>query len=90
MRSRLLLIVPPVCLCVLLLAGDATPGQAPPLRETFRRVQRSVVVVRTVKETVALTPAQCSEVASCFVYGRTTGRVDYHDEPGPLESPRRR
>src|SRR6266404_2873831 len=58
MRSRLLLIVPPVCLCVLLLAGDATHGQAPPLRETFRRVQRSVVVVRTVKETAALLPQQ--------------------------------
>ena len=58
MRSRLLLIVPPVCLCVLLLAGDATHGQASPLRETFRRVQRSVVVVRTVKETAALLPQQ--------------------------------
>ena len=56
MRSRLLLIVSPVCLCVLLLAGASTHGQAPPLRETFRRVQRTVV--RTVKETVAPLPQQ--------------------------------
>ena len=49
MRSRLLLVLPPVCLCVFLLAGDPTHGQAPPLRETFRRVQRSVVVVRSVR-----------------------------------------
>ena len=60
MRSRRMPVLMNVCLLVLviLLADDPTRGHAPQLRETFRRVQRSVVVVRTVKETVAPLPQQ--------------------------------
>jgi len=47
-----------VCLLVILLAGDPTRGNAPQLRDTFRSVKRSVVMVRTVKETVAPLPQQ--------------------------------
>ena len=53
-----MLVLMNVCLFVILLAGDSTRGNAPQLRETFRRVQRSVVVVRTVGKTVAPLPQQ--------------------------------
>ena len=58
MRSRLMPVLFTVCLLVILLAGDPTRGNAPQLRDTFRSVKRSVVMVRTVKETVAPLPQQ--------------------------------
>ena len=58
MRLRRMLVLSTVCLFVLLLAGDPTQGHGRQLRDTFRSVQRSVVVVRTVKETVASLPQQ--------------------------------
>ena len=58
MRSRCMLVLSTVCLFVLLLAGDPTQGHGQQLRDTFCSVQRSVVVVRTVKETVASLPQQ--------------------------------
>ena len=58
MRSRLMLVLSTVCLLVLLLVGEPTHGHGPQLRDTFRSVKRSVVVVRIVKKTIAPLPQQ--------------------------------
>lgn len=53
MRSRLMPVLINVFLFVILLTGDSTRVNAQQLRDTFRRVQPSVVVIRTVEKTVA-------------------------------------
>jgi len=60
MRSRRMPVLMNVFLLVLviLLADDPTRGNAQQLRDTFRRVQRSVVVVKTVEKTIAPLPQQ--------------------------------
>jgi S1-C subfamily serine protease len=55
MRSllRRLLVIFPLLILFVLLTGDTTEASAQQLRDTFRRVKQSVVVVRTREKTVA-------------------------------------
>ncbi len=60
MRERLKLLLAIILLLILFmpLVGDPAGANGQQLRDTFRRVRRSVVVVRTVERTVAPLPRQ--------------------------------
>ena len=53
MRSRFMPVLINVFLFFILLTGDSTGINAQQLRDTFRRVKPSVVVIRTQEKTVA-------------------------------------
>jgi S1-C subfamily serine protease len=55
---RLLLVIFPSLILFVLLTGDTTEGNAQQLRDTFRTVRRSVVVVRTIEKNVSPLPRQ--------------------------------
>lgn len=57
-RIRRLSTIFPLLILFLLLIGNSTEANAQQLRDTFRRVKQSVVIVRTQEKTVSPLPRQ--------------------------------